>query len=518
MVNILLFNQYFTAEKAKPDNIVAQIPINLLHLGSYLRSKNLDCRIYELGLFSLKDSIVKGNRIRYGLSDEKIIEVIKTERPKIVGLACMYSRHYIDIISLSRLIKKINPGIHVVLGGNHATDFFSMVLQEPSIDYVVRGEGEITFYELCDRLLSKGEEINDVKGISYRDTKGSIVSTENRELIKNLDDLPQMDYSLVNVKKYINVERPSSFIMRQPSMGITSSRGCPGQCIFCTVKAVWGRSWRGKSPERTVDEIELLHKEYGVREFSFFDDSASANKKRWNAICDEIIRRKLDIRWTTPNGIAHWTLDKPTLKKMKESGCYRITFGIESGCPETREFIRKRHSLDKAKELLQYANKIGMWTICTNILGFPHETKEQIDQTVKFAIKSGTDFATFFLLAPQVTSDVYPYFKKEGLLNFDCIFEANEFNEEEYERMNKILNDGGTPTVNFTSEKLKKIQLSSYRKFIFYRALSYLFPLRIIRKIRSLEDLRYTFRLIRAGVRIFIKSLFKGTTREILHD
>ena len=244
--------------------------------------------------------------------------------------------------------------------------------------------------------------------------------TPTRELITNLDEL-SVDYTLIDIKKYTNGPYKSPFLMRYPSIGILSSRGCPGNCVYCTVKAVWGRTWRGKSAKRTVDEIELLHTKYGVREFSFWDDSASVNQKRWENICDEIIKRNLDIKWATPNGIAHWTLTKKILDKMYKAGCYRITIGIESGNPETRKFLGKPYSLQQAKEIIQHANRIGMWTICTNILGFPYETKESMEDTLRFAKKSGTDFASFFLLYPIVTSDVYNYFKKEGLLNFDDI-------------------------------------------------------------------------------------------------
>lgn len=517
MTEVLLFNQYFTSKKDSPEKILAALPINLLYLASYLRSKQIDCKIYELGIFDHNQTIVENNRVRRGISDAEISTIIRNERPKIIGIGCMYSRHYIDVVAISRTIKKIDSSIKVVLGGNHATTFCEMVLKEPSINFVVKGEGEITFYELCNAILSSREDFERIDGLAYRDENGNIIKTKDRELVKNLDELP-IDYLLVDIKKYAEVSRESPFLMRYPAIGIASSRGCPGKCVYCTVKAVWGRTWRGKSAKRTVDEIELLHKHYGINEFSFLDDSASLNKKRWNDICDEIINRKLSIRWTTPNGIAHWTLDKSTLKKMKAAGCYRVTFGIESGNVETRKFLGKPYSLLQAKEMIQYANKIGMWTICTNILGFPYETKEAMEDTIRFAKKSGTDFATFYLLAPHITSDVYSYFKKEGLLDFDFIFNENVLDEEKYEEMNRILNDGGVPTKYYSSEELKKIQIKAYRSFIIYRAITYLNPLRLLRKIRSVEDCKYTMRLVFTGFQILMKSFYKKTTNALLYE
>ena len=518
-MNILLFNQYFTSRKNSPEINLATLPLNLLYLVSFLEIKNLKCKIYELGIFSPQYAVVQNNRLRFGISDEKIIEIINKEKPKIIGLGCMYSRHYIDIVYIARLIKKIDPSIKVVTGGNHATAFWEMIMKESSFDFVVRGEGEITFYELCKNILDGEKNFSHIRGIAYRNN-GVIVKTPDRELVANLDDLPMINYDFLDVKKYVKSVY-SFYFMRPPVIGIISSRGCPGRCVYCTVRAVWGRTWRGKSPERTVDEIELLHKKYGINEFSFLDDSASVNKVRWNAICDEIINRRLDIKWTTPNGIAHWTLDKPLLLKMKKAGCYRITFGIESGNLEIRNFLGKPYPLSQAKELIQYANKIGMWTICTHILGFPYETREQIEDTIEFAKKSGTDFATFYALFPQVTSDVYKYFKQEGLLDFDHIFNDTVFDEEKYEEMFQILSHGGAPTKHFSSEEIKQIQKQAFRDFIIYRATTFLInPLRLIRKIRSFEDLRYAIKLGVNGFKILTKLLFvhKVNIRSLLYE
>lgn len=517
MTQVLLFNQYFTSPLETPEIIIGTLPINLLYVASYAKNKGIDCKIYELGIFTPEKIIVSDNRYRCGISDIEIVEIIKRECPKIIGLGCMYSRHYIDILSISKLIKNVDPSIKVVLGGNHASSFDEMVLKHDAIDFVVRGEGEITFYELCNAILRE-ESFEKIRGITYKENNAKIKKTSDRELIENLDGLP-MDYSLIDVKKYVELSRNAPYLMRSPAIGIISSRGCPGKCVYCTVKAVWGRGWRGKSAQKTVDEIEFLHRKYDIQEFGFLDDSASLNKKRWNGICEEIIKRKLNIRWTTPNGIAHWTLDNLILEKMKKAGCYRVTFGIESGNIETRNFLGKPYSLSQAAEMIRYANKIGMWTICTNILGSPNETRESMNDTIRFAKKSGTDFAAFYLLSPQVTSDIYNYYKKEGLLDFDYVFNEKTFDIEKYEEMNKIIHDGGAPSKYFTSEELKKIQIHAYRSFVIYRAFTYIInPFNLLRKIRSFEDFRYVIKNGLTGFRIFVKTFYKKTTKSLLYD
>lgn len=503
-MDILLFNPYYSQLIEYYSFYRPTPPMGLMYLAGYLRKHGINSKMFELGIFDAQGAIKDGKRVRFGLANETIAEIIKKEKPKIIGITSMYSVFYRDVVEIVELIKSINPEVVVVLGGNHVSSYWKYVLKNRNIDYVVIGEGEQTFLELCRSILS-GDSAAQISGIAYRSHDAAVVRTNPRDLIRNLDDIPMPAFDLINFRQYFG--EGNIYSMRYPAAGIMSSRGCPGRCVFCTIQAVWGNSWRGRSPKNVVDEIELLKKEYDVREFAFLDDSASVDRVRWAGICDEILRRKLDIKWTTPNGIAHWTLTKEILSKMYKAGCYRITFGIESGDEDTRKFIGKLHSLKQAKELIRHANRIGMWTICTNIIGFPYENLESINRTIDFAKSSGTDFACFYLLIPQPTSAVYKYFKKEGLLSFDKFFEADDFNEEAFEKINYILNETGCDTLHFKKEELNRLQKDAYRSFIVYRGLSYLFnPLTLVRKINSYEDCRYVWKLLIKGIGIFLRT------------
>jgi radical SAM superfamily enzyme YgiQ (UPF0313 family) len=503
-MGILLFNPYYTQLIEYYSFYRPAPPMGLLYLASYLRKHGINSKVFELGIFDAKDAIKDGKRVRFGLANDMIAGIIRDENPKIIGITSMYSVFYRDVVEITNLIKSVNPGVKIVLGGNHASSYWEYVLKNNNIDYVVIGEGEQTFLELC-RLLLFSNSATHLPGIAYRKSDSAVVRTKPRELIKNLDEIPMPAFDLIDFRKYFG--DGNIYSMRYPTAGIVSSRGCPGRCVFCTIKAVWGNTWRGRSPKNVVDEIEFLKKEYNVQEFAFLDDSASVDKIRWAGICDEIMRRKLDIKWTTPNGIAHWTLNEEILIKMHKAGCYRITFGIESGDEDTRKFIGKPHSLKQAKELIRQANRIGMWTICTNIIGFPYENLQSIRRTIDFAKSSGTDFACFYLLIPQPTSAVYGYFKKEGLLNFDNFFEANDFDEEIFEKINYILNEAGTDTLYFKKEELNRLQKAAYRSFIIYRGLTYLFnPVNLIRKINSSEDFRYVCKLLVNGISILSRT------------
>jgi len=519
MAKILLINPYYSQKKEYFSFYKPSPPLGLMYLAAYLKKHGLKSKILELGVFEIERAIVSQERVRFGLSDKKIIARLKKEKPQIVGITSMYSVYYRDVMEIAATVKKFNRRIKVVIGGNHASSYFNYILKDKNIDFVVIGEGEKTFLELCQAILNKKKNFHRIKGIAFNQ-QGKIIKTPPRELIADLDEIPFPDRDLINFKKYLAKESDTPYLMRYPAAGLITSRGCPGRCVYCTVKAVWGRTWRGRSSQNVVDEIELLMKRYGIREISFLDDSASVNKKRWQAICEEIIKRKVDVKWTTPNGIAHWTLDKPTLIKMSQAGCYRITFGIESGNPQTRKFLGKPYPLSQAKKMIGYANQLGMWTICTNIIGFPYEKMKSIRDTIEFAKKSGTDFATFYLLIPQPTSDVYQYFRKEGFLNFDHFFKDLNLDGEEFERINYILNETGADTEYFKKEELKEIQKKAYREFIIYRALIYLFhPRQIFNKVNSGEDLGYVLKLIREGLKIMIRTInpFRTKTKDFLY-
>jgi magnesium-protoporphyrin IX monomethyl ester (oxidative) cyclase len=504
-MDVLLFNPYYSQSLQYYAHYSPTCPYNLLYLASYLKKFGVASKILELGVFDVNEAAVTGQRIRFGVSDDTITKILAAEKPRVVGISSMYSIYYRDVVEIAATIKKIDPTITVVIGGNHASSYWEHVARNRNIDCVVIGEGELTFLELCQRVLA-GKAYRDIRGIAFCNGDGHAVRTEPREQIVNLDDVPIPDFSSVDFRRYLGEGNP--FGIRPPAAGIVSSRGCPMKCVYCTIKAVWGRTWRGRSAKNVVDELELVHRTYGVREFGFLDDSVGVDKKRLADICDEIIRRDLDIKWSTPNGIAHWMLTTELLDKMKAAGCYRVTFGIESGNPETRKFLGKPFPLEQAKHLIQHANKIGMWTNCTNIIGFPYETLDSIRDTVRFAKACATDFACFYLLIPQPTSDVYQFFKKEGLLDFDSFFEKDDLSDEQFEKINFILNETGSDTTVFKREELSRIQKQAYRSFLLYRAMTVLFnPTRLLRKIRSREDFFYILRMVQLGFGVFLRTI-----------
>ncbi len=289
--------------------------------------------------------------------------------------------------------------------------------------------------------------------------------------------------------KYYNSEYSVWKAMRYPRLSMVTSRGCPFRCSFCSIHSVWCHSYRARSPENVVDEIELLCKDYGIREVNFYDDNIALDKERMKAICDEIIKRKIDIKWPLTNGVAVWTLDEETVLKMKRAGCYRIVFGLESGSRETLKFIHKEHiDFAQAKRLIRYCNKIGLWTMSSFVIGFPYETKVDVEKTLAIALDSGVDLAGFFIATPYPGTEFYDICRKEGLLPElslnDSLKWIGEIGEATCD-MKYLKKD----EINYLYQNLRK-------RFIKRRSLSFLNFFRILRKIGGPEELKYFLKML----------------------
>jgi len=450
----------------EPDQIIkSHPPMGLLYLATYIRSQGYQVKILDA--------------LAEELNWIQIKKRIKKYSPKVIGISVMFTAYYQDALNLSKKIKNNFPDIKIILGGAHVSIDPNTCLQNNFVDFAVFGEGENTLKDLLSNIDNR-KKISNINGLIYRLGK-NIKKNPPRELIKNIDNIPFPDWSLLKLNKY---KFDDGFQMRKPCFIVETSRGCPNHCVYCSAFAVWQHHWRGRSPKNVVDEIEILVKNFGAKEIAFFDDTMSLNKIRMIGICNELINRKINIKWSTPNGIAHWTIDKPLLKLMKKAGCYKITFGIESGDPSLRRWIGKPYSLVEAKELTKYANKLGFWTNATNIIGFPYETIEQIQNTLNFSLESDVDVAYFFRLGLRPGAPVYYFFEKEGLLPKNkkhLLYESKSCN-----------------TKNFTGNQLVQIQKEMYNEFYKKRwGNKFKNILRIKNKIKNFEDLFYAINQIK---------------------
>ena len=278
------------------------------------------------------------------------------------------------------------------------------VLISPDVDYVIRGEGEIHFFELISGL-----ETASIKGLSYK-KDGKFIHNPDGALISDLDSLPFPAYNLLPVKNYVPT---LGSYKRLPAISIITTRGCPGKCTFCLGSYLGGKV-RMHSTRYIIDEIKMLIRDYGIREISFYDDTFTAYRNKVRDFCNIIIEEKIDITWSCFARVDF--VDGDILRLMKASGCHQIMYGIESGSNEILRNIKKKTSLEKAVEIVAITKKIGIECRAAFMLGNPGETLQTMKQTLDFAKRLDPDIALFNITTPYPGTEMYDWAGKNGYL------------------------------------------------------------------------------------------------------
>ncbi|WMM25970.1 radical SAM protein [Tissierella sp. MB52-C2] len=339
-------------------------PLGLIYIGNMLKIHGYPVEIIDL---SVED---------YSLDDFK--QFLEQYSPDVVGIS-VYTETYFSSIEISKIIKSCVPSCKIVLGGAHVTFLPEESLLNDSVDFVVRNEGEFAFVQLMEYLNnSHSYIIENIKGLSYKNAKGEIISNEQRGYLKNLDVLPIPDENILPSENYTYAAT------------ILSSRGCPGGCIYCASRAMSGGKYRTRSIENFIGEIYFKYKKYGIKYFNIFDDTFTANVKRLSLFCENIKEIGEDITWRCDSRAD--VLNEDILHMLKDAGCIAIHIGIESGSQEVLDGLKKYIDLKHAEAMVKYANSIGIRPMCSFIIGHHSDTYETIDMTVELGIKFKNEY------------------------------------------------------------------------------------------------------------------------------
>jgi len=348
----------------------------------------------------------------YGFSPSEAAKRILDKNPEVVGIHAITDNRF-KAIDLVKELKKRNKNIITLMGGPH----FSSTARNaselvPEIDYIIKGEGEKLTVQLLDALEEK-RKIFEVSGLVYRKDKGEIVENPPADLITNIDDLPMPAWHLFDLKQYTKPIDGTNI----RAVGVLSGRGCPNLCVYC---ANAGKRLRLRSPQNFVDEVEFLNKEYDYKGFDFWDDTITMVRSHIKGVCEELMRRKLDIVWYGRARVN--TVDKDLLRLMRRAGCIRISYGIESGSPRILKVIRKNITVEQARVAVQLSSQAGMAVVSNFMVNLPDETMEDLKMTINLMkelreIKNSYPAYGFTVIYPGTELELMA--KKQGIMPWD---------------------------------------------------------------------------------------------------
>ncbi|RLB83755.1 MAG: hypothetical protein DRH17_00955 [Deltaproteobacteria bacterium] len=364
-------------------------PLNLGYLASYLKERGFD----EVGII-----------VSAFWEDDK--EIVKRCRESdVVGFTAT-SPMMAHALSLAKDIKGKDPEIITVFGGPHPTIEPDGTLQNPAVDYVVRGEGEQTFLELIESIDACRSTLK-IKGLSFKDRHGCIIHNPRRPLISDLDVLPFPDRDLLGQARFLDIGYEK---YGDRGAWVLSSRGCPFRCTYCASNKVWTRTWRARSPENIIVEIRSLKLHYNVDRINFADDTFTISKKRVVDFCKKMMIEKLDVVWACNARVD--TVDAELFALMKRAGCTEVWMGVESGSTKILKEIKKEITPKQIIEAFKGAKAAGLKRRGYFMIGSRSESLETIKQTEALVDAIEPDRLAFSIMTPYPGCEEFELWKK----------------------------------------------------------------------------------------------------------
>jgi len=366
-------------------------PLGCLYLASAVREW-LDPKI-EIRLAEMRSA---------NMTFKDLSALYREFEPDVVGFSSLSCEHT-ELAESARRCKAWNRDCLTVAGGPHASMFGDLLVLIPDIDVVVRGEGERTFVELLT-AWADGGDFHAIKGLLFREN-GEVVETPPRQLEPDLDSLPPPAWDLLDIPSYARCTNMNGILAAAPYMSVLTSRGCPFQCSFC--HRLFGTRFRQRSVENVVAELETLYHRFGVNEIHFVDDCFNLKPARAKNIADEIVSRRLRFKIAFPNAVRGDLVDEELIEKLKAAGTYMITYAVESASERLQKLVKKNLDLDKVAQAIETTYKLGVIPAGFFMLGFPTETREEMERTIRFACESSILKAYFFSVVPFPRTELF---------------------------------------------------------------------------------------------------------------
>lgn len=370
---------------------------------------------YLAGAIQHEHSAAILDMLKTHMTDTEFCAYVQSGQFDVVGFQC-YTQELQAVAKLAGLVKSVSKEIVTIAGGPHPTllpketmAYFSSVM-----DFLLRGEGDLTFPLFLQCLQQNLKNVENVSGLVWKQAD-KVIENAPHEFVKDLNALPLPAWELIQPQTYPPAQH-GAFFKKFPIAPIVTTRGCPYACKFCSAPILSGRHVRFHDPEKILNEIRLLHSQYGIREIHIIDDNFTINRSHANAVLTKIIEAKLDISIAFPNGIRVETVDNELLELMKRAGAYLISLGIESGSDRVLQLMNKKLKVAATEEKVNLIHKAGLDIAGFFVIGFPGETKEDIEQTIRFSLKLPLIRANYFDFLPLPGTPIYYELEQKGEL------------------------------------------------------------------------------------------------------
>jgi len=433
--------------------------MNLTFLASFLRENGVRVRLLDF------------ETTRY--SESTLLDYLRQAEPDVVGVSCM-TPSIVNGAQVCAVVKQFSDRIATVTGGPHVNGVGASVLEEfPSFDFAIFGEGEQTLLDLCRHVVDGGNP-NDIPGLMHR-SGGGVTQNSPRPNIEPLDSLPFPARDLIDWTRQTG-HAVRGITNETHSTELFTSRGCPYPCKFCSIQATFGKSARFFSPEYIEQEIREFMRDYQFEHVVVADDTFSLNIPRAKELC-EVFQRSGLPTWNCDTRVG--TVRPDLLKLMKESGCNKIAYGVETGSERIAALISKKISFERLERAVRWTREAGIENIEGNfIIGVhPDETMDDIEKTRNAITSLPWDFVSVSIIVPYPGTEIHEMMKAQGLIHSDCSWDD-------------LVMFGRRPkwnTNHFSADDLVAIQKKLTREF-FLRP-SYI--LNRLRRIHSWKELKY---------------------------
>lgn len=485
-INILLVRPPATFYPGAVRPLIS-LPIGLLSIAALLEREAFNVTVYDAQINVSNPVTPLGNAIFMGESWDSVEATLQSAAFDIIGISCGFSSQRDNALKVAGLARKHNPSATIVVGGPHASVMpHDLLLKGSQVDVVCVGEGEYTMLDLA-RAVQSCSDIKTIPGTVAK-RNGAAITNSVRPPIADLDSLPFPAYHMVNMEGYFQMfqsgfaDRP--MLLQSDShraASVITSRGCPFNCIFCSIHLHMGKRWRGNSAEYVNRHIQLLIQHYGVKHIHFEDDNISFSSDRFESIVANLL--DLKISWDTPNGVRVDTLTEKIVQQCRKSGCTYLVFGVESGNQQVLDsIVDKRLDLRAVRQAAAWCKNAGLDAMAFYVIGFPGETPSNMQETIEYALGLYREFdvkPNLFIATPL------PGTRLEKILMENKLLDA-PLNNMQLAAMTQgqFSLDGGT-FIRSDIERLMKQFVDCYRKVFILNAIRFLSsrPLSIVRLV-----------------------------------